>query len=157
MQPPINRLSISHILLWMTTTAVAFTVLRLSLESGIPGSANLSVTWAWAVHLLLQGTIYGLALAGLTLFVVRRLKGKDGSPSQLGHWVLILVGSLGLISLLGQLLCLVVEGELMAILLNLDGYLSSLLPRGDWHHDDCGLLRANAPSLGNLLNADSVA
>jgi hypothetical protein len=89
-----NRLGISHLFLWMTTTAVVLAVGQWDLNT-----ANLHESLAAQVRLhsflwsLTFGPLQGVALAGVLVFVWRRLWSRVAFPAEPGHWILIISGA----------------------------------------------------------------
>ena len=98
-----NRLSIAHLLLWITTTAAVFGFLqRHSPESSPPvssGDARLDQIreqvreverWEF-ISMLTFAPAYGVTLAGVILAAWRVATRRFGFPTQPGHWLLLLL------------------------------------------------------------------
>jgi hypothetical protein len=88
-----NRLSIGLLFLWMTGTCI---VLAGNEWATIAALAN-GVEWERIRFLtmfysLAFGPLHGLAVAGLMLFLWRRLWTGRAFPTEPGHWILVIAG-----------------------------------------------------------------
>ena len=116
-QPPPNRLSIAHLLLWTATTAAVLAGTQRLWHSRLPLLSPSTPSFAgpedtedrpqtlepfrraqetesrlrWLAHDF--APVNGLALAGLALAAWRLARGRGGFPVQPGHWLLLAVAS----------------------------------------------------------------
>ena len=129
--PPPNRLSIGHLLAWLTLTAVEFAVHtnalsgaanRWELFEAIYGSeaagamlflCRLGIVLEWCVL-----PFFALGLVGLLLWPWRAWKATGSFPRQPGHWLLIAVGAAASVEMLATLfydtLLYDIEGEVLS-------------------------------------------
>jgi hypothetical protein len=122
-----NRLSISHLLLWIMMTGVSLACVQrgkpptpeeygISSDSSSPsgladtlptGEQQLRASWlAWQRLYLLRlifAPVSGAALAGLVLAGGRTLTRSYGFPSQPGHWLLVVIGAMIMLAYLRPL------------------------------------------------------
>ena len=123
-----NRLSIAHLLLWMTTTAAVLAFLqRHSPEWQAPfSSGNEAFDQAVAqsreverwefISLMGIAPAYGAALASAILAGWRLASGRRGFPVQPGHWLLLLIMLIPVVAALASLLdSLVQQASIAAI------------------------------------------
>jgi hypothetical protein len=99
-QPPRNRLSIAHLMLWMLGTAIALALHR-QLLARLEPAENLSV--AWRVYVIVYSLLAGPKIGGSILYLSHRARGKAGFPSQPGHWLLAIEGMSTVLVYLGVL------------------------------------------------------
>lgn len=86
------RLGVAHLLMWTLGSALMFSVHPLTgATSGQPITAGRGVVY------LFYGLVYGAALAGLALPLVRRWRGGVPFPVQPGHWLLVTNGLIALL------------------------------------------------------------
>src|SRR5262245_905741 len=98
----INRLSIAHLLLWMTMTSVAL-VCELrnwqispfhGQDTSDPVWNELRTKWDLARAIVLAMTpVSGAALAGAAVAVCRAIQRSRSFPVQPGHWLLVVLGA----------------------------------------------------------------
>jgi hypothetical protein len=93
-----NRLTIAHLLLWMTTTALfmAITAPPLKLVQGYSDEQDASYQQQIRVLqyiIIAISPFAGAGIAAVVLAIWRRLKGGQPFPTQPGHWLLIFLGT----------------------------------------------------------------
>lgn len=88
------RLSISHLLLWTTTTALVVALLQgvMPLQESA-GSPWRRTEWIVTVVLLCCAPAWGAAIAGGVLAVWRLIHYRAGFPAEPGHWMLVILGT----------------------------------------------------------------
>ena len=94
--PPLERLSIAHLMVWTLGSAIILALHRWSWQF-LPGQAADQVSVREAIALInsLGG---GAAVGGLLLMIWRGLRGGPAFPRQAGHWVLVISGAASLFS-----------------------------------------------------------
>ena len=98
--PPANRLSIAHLLLWLSTTSVLLALappLRPRF-TGMPAYWQLQedIERFNGVMNFVMAPVYGAAIAAVMLSIWRVLTRRFGFPSQPGHWIMFVVAALGI-------------------------------------------------------------
>jgi hypothetical protein len=97
-QPPPEQLSIAHLLLWTSTSAVLLGMQRAMTSVGQPGGVLSDViTFFYA-------PIFGAGLAACLLAGWRMARGGPQFPREPGHWLLVVGGMNAVVSLSFQLL-----------------------------------------------------
>ena len=110
--PLVNRLTIAHLFLWITTTAVLLGCVlatnsvwseRQRLSSGMSdvegGYKDPPLVRSYRIAALVGTPIYGAAMAGAVLGLWRMATRRFLFPTQPGHWLLILIAVFSLQSL----------------------------------------------------------
>ncbi|MDX1946075.1 MAG: hypothetical protein SFU86_11815 [Pirellulaceae bacterium] len=98
-RPTENRLSIAHLLLWMTATALVIAAVEPPEERPAPASKSAKLqSWvrqsAPKILVLLIAPLAGMGLAAQVLSIWRGYRLQEFFPSQPGHWLLMLIGRL---------------------------------------------------------------
>ena len=99
-----NRLSIAHLLLWTTTTALILAGLQLIKPEAtfaedqqldpqlLAMMARVRESYRWQhATILLFSPVYGAAIAGAALAIWRLTTRRFGFPAQPGHWLLLMI------------------------------------------------------------------
>jgi hypothetical protein len=94
---PQNRLTIGFLMLWTLGSAL-FLAANRALEDSSPAVHQGT---AYTVYLTFYALIQGLALTSLPLYLARRFSHRDGFPTQVGHWLLLVRGMGALAMLVG--------------------------------------------------------
>lgn len=108
-QPPRNRLTIAHLMLWTLGTAISLAFYRaLSSDGQFPSDRFKAAS-------LMFGLVYslpaGARIGGLIWFAARRMHNKHDVPSQPGHWLLIVEGLSTILAFGGQAIGALIFGS----------------------------------------------
>ena len=98
-----NRLLLAHLLLWMTTSAMALACIQGSApwNQGAERPEALDMTSALGLQRVLTlaaAPIYGIALAGAALAAWRLITLRHGFPTEPGHWLLLHIAVVPLVA-----------------------------------------------------------
>ena len=139
-----NRLSISHLMLWMATTSVIIAVGQWDLSTAkLPENLLAEVRFQNLVWSLGFGPIQGMSLAGVLIFLWRRFGSHKAFLTEPGHFLLTIAGAERLVFLLTQ------SAYLLAIRGN-----ESLVP--PWANDVSAIAYHSLPILLAIVGACTV-
>ncbi len=112
-----NRLSISHLMLWMATTGMVLAEVQWDLSTaGLPPDRVDAMRLEVLVGSLGFGPLNGLAIAGLLILLWRRFWTRVPFPTEPGHWILVIAGANQTIHLIYHVLYLLwIRGEAAAV------------------------------------------
>src|SRR5947199_309757 len=99
-QPPRNRLTIAHLMLWTIGTAIALGFYR-ALAINREGQSERIIAVS-QILALIYSVPAGARIGGFLLFALKRLQGQRGFPSQPGQWLLVVEGLSALASSIGR-------------------------------------------------------
>jgi hypothetical protein len=98
-----NRLSISHLMLWMATTSVVLAMGQWDLSTAdIPENLIVEVRLRTLIWSLGFAPLHGMAVAGVLIFLWRRFRSRAPFPTEPGHWILVIMGAVELAHLAAQ-------------------------------------------------------
>src|SRR6476620_8292961 len=108
-QPPRNRLTIAHLMLWTLGTAISLAFYRaLSSDGQFPSDRYKTAS-------LVFGLVYslpaGARIGGLFFLGLKRARGERDFPSQPGHWLLVVEGLSTILAFGGQAIVTLIFGS----------------------------------------------